>query len=129
MIYIQHKWGADYLVFDEPIQLDPKPITSPQGISIVPGQNVSQIGRKRRSSFEMKPGLYMTYEGQLKLNGFIYAIFNCPQHATPQLQLFGQEKQYRYAFTCVFVHGKFNCFLVGRGGTYGLADIQLDYIA
>jgi len=129
MIQIQHQWGADYLVFDEPIQLDPKPIKSPQGISILPGQSVTQIGFKLRSCFELKPGKHMTYEGLLSHVGIIYAIFHCPQHDDPQLQIFGQEKQYRYAFTCVFVHGKFNCFLIGRGGAYGLADIQLNYLA
>ena len=127
MITITHKWGADYLVFDEPIKPEPVTLTSPSGLSLVPGQQVQQIGHKHRSCFELLPGISMTYEGLLKLDQLTYAIFHCPQHDPQELQLFGQ-KQYRYAFTCVFVQGQFSCFLVGRGGTHGLADIQLDYI-
>jgi hypothetical protein len=94
-----------------------------------PGQWVTKIGSKRRSSFALKAGISMNYQGLLKLGSITYAIFHCPQHDDPQGELFGQQKQYRYAFACVFVNGQFQCFLRGPGGPDGMADLQLDYLA
>jgi len=129
MIDILHKWGADYLAFDEPINLDPVALCSPLNITIQPGQVVTQIGKKRRSSFELLPGFSMIYEGLLTLDRIRYAIFHCPAHDQKQLALFEPSIQYRYAFACVFVTGRFQCFLSGPGGPAGMRDIQLDYVA
>lgn len=129
MITIIHQWGADYLVFDEPLNPDKKTLISPQGIKLQPDQEVKQIGRKRRSSFQLLPGFTMIYKGLLHLDNLCYAIFHCPAHDDPQLSLFGTGIQYRYAFACVFLDGQFQCFLMGRGGPYGLRDIQMDYLA
>lgn len=128
MITIQHQWGADYLAFNEPIHLHPTTIFSPQGVTLAPGQRVSKMGSKRRSSFELLPGKFMTYEGLLWMGDTCYAIFHCPDHDDPQLTLFTNTTQYRYAFTCVFVKGQVNCFLVGPGGTKGVYDIVLDKV-
>ncbi len=128
MVAIVHQWGADYLQFDEPILLDKKTLTSPQGIILQPGQTIKQIGSKRRSCFQLLPGFTMTYEGVIHLDKLCYAIFHCPAHDDPQLSLFAGT-QYRYAFTCVFVKDKFQCFLAGRGGHKGMSDIQLDFLA
>lgn len=129
MIEIVNKWGADYLRFDEPLKLSAKTLTSPFRISIKPGQTVTKIGRKNRSSFELLPGKTMTYEGLLKYKGGTYAVFHCPSHDQKQLDLFGAGIQYRYVFACVFTDRQFQCFLVGRGGPAGMRDIQLDFIA
>lgn len=129
MIAIIHQWGADYLVFDEPVAPEHKVLTSPQGITLAPGQTIKQLGKKRRSSFSLIGPHTMIYEGLLQLDSLMYALFYCKSHDDPQLDLFGTNKQYRYAFACVFVEDKFQCFLVGHGGPKGLRDIQLDYIA
>jgi hypothetical protein len=129
MINIAHRWGADYLLFDEPIQLQETTIISPQGICLQPGQTLSQIGRKRRSSFSLMPGLTMTYQGLLYLDESCYAIFYCPAHEPKQISLFDNTIRYRYAFTCVFVEHQFQCFLIGPGGPKGMYDIQLDFVA
>ncbi|CAN5754397.1 hypothetical protein BH10BAC3_BH10BAC3_12130 [soil metagenome] len=129
MILIIHQWGADYLVYDEPVAPEPKIINSPQGITLAPGRTIKQIGKKRRSCFSLIEPYTMTYEGLLHLNNLCYAVFHCSAHDEPQLDLFGTNRQYRYAFACVFVKEKFQCFLVGPGGSRGLSDIQLDFLA
>jgi hypothetical protein len=129
MLEIIHKWGADYLRFDEPLLLTATTLTSPHGINLQPGQIITQIGHKRRSSFKLLPGHIMTYEGLLYLDQLCYAIFHCPAHNRPQMALFGPQVQYRYAFVCVFVEKNFQCFLTGPGGPKGMSDIQLDYLA
>jgi hypothetical protein len=129
MITIINKWAAEYLVFDEPIHPNPVPLTSPHGITLQPGQQITQIGKERRTAFMLIPGHFMIYEGLLKVNGIVYAIFHNPRHDEPQMQLFGSEKQYRYALACVFVTKAFQCFLIGDGRRLAMRDVQLDYLA
>lgn len=129
MITIINKWAAEYLVYDEPIQPQPVTLTSPHGITLQPGQRITQIGKERRTAFMLIPGHFMIYEGLLKVNRIVYAIFHNPRHDDPQMKMFGSEKNYRYALGCVFVKGAFQCFVIGDGRKGALRDVQLDYLA
>lgn len=128
MLEIINKWGADYLVTDTPIHPLPQPITSVHHITLQPGQWITRIGRIRRTSFMLIPGHRMQYQGLLELQGHTYAIFHNPAHDKPQMSLFGEGRQYRYAMTCVFTDGLLSCFLIGRGGPHGMRDLQLDFL-
>ena len=129
MKQIVHKWGADYLVTDEPVNPAPVTLTSPEGITLEPGRQVKQIGNRRRNIFELKAPHYMIYEGVMRVDGLDYAIFHCPAHDATQLDIFASPIRYRYAFTIVWVNKQFNCFLVGPGGPHGCRDLRLDYLA
>lgn len=119
---IVFKWGADYLETDEPLILEKNDIEK-DDFRIQVGCKVIQIGLKKRSMFSMKDPFYMEYLGILKIGDIKYAIFECPQHN----EVITTTKFY-YAFACVFVHEKFNCFLVGKSGPFGMRDIQLDFL-
>ncbi|BAV04422.1 hypothetical protein SAMN05421788_110157 [Filimonas lacunae] len=120
--------GACYLVCTELPVFIPQPITSTQGITILPGEKVTNIGSRKRTSFSLCPGLYMAYEGLFYLDTLCYAIFNCPQHNQGQRSLF-EQKIYRYAFHVVFdEQTRVACFLVGAGGPKGMRDIILDTV-
>lgn len=130
MITIVEKWGAMYLCFDQKIKITPTKLTTTEGITIVPGEKVTKIGRKKRTTFELQDGVYMEYEGIYKEGNVRYAVFNCPDHqAKPnvQLELFSssrkKEVQYRYVFSCVFIGRKLNKFLVHRANS--CRDIDL----
>lgn len=123
MIEIQSKWGAQYLTYDEPIELEKKNLLSRQGILLKVGDKVTKIGSKKRSNFELNNGFYMEYEGLLTIDKTTYAIFNCPDHNANA----DTNKQYRYAFGAIILNGdELSCFLIC--GNRGAADIQMDYL-
>ena len=124
MITIVEKWGAMYLCFDQKIKITPTLLTTTEGITIEPGEKVTKIGKKKRTSFDLQDGVYMEYEGIYKEGNVRYAVFNCPDHeAKPnvQLELFSSSKkkevQYRYVFSCVFNGRKLNKLLVHRANS------------
>lgn len=125
MITIESKWGAMYLVTDESYTVDPVTLISPEGITLSPGEKVSQIGKIKRTSFEMNDGFTMQYEGLLKVKTITYAIFKSSGFDKGGDDLFTANLTYRYAFAVVFVRGKFECFYIDTG--IGGADIRMDF--
>ena len=59
MISIVEKWGAMYLCFDQKIKITPTLLTTTEGITIEPGEKVTKIGKKKRTSFDLQDGVYM----------------------------------------------------------------------
>lgn len=105
MTEVVYKWGAMYLVSDQPVKTDPVIIKSIQGLTLEPGESISRIGSKPRVRFELKDGNKMTYEGLVVVQGIQYAVFSVPGFDD-------QKLNYRYAFATVFVKEVFHCFLI-----------------
>lgn len=129
MITLIHAKSADYLKFDEPVNIEPKTLLIANGLELVPGMKVTRLGTKARTSFILKDGLYMEYEGIYThpSNGSHrirdYAIFNCPS-----FDISGEKVKYRYAFSIAKENGLCFAFIVGPGGPEGCWDVRLDSI-
>jgi hypothetical protein len=91
MVKYISKAGANYLVSDHKLQTEKVPYA---GIEI--GTKVTKIGSKKRSSFEIKEGFYMRYDGKLFFDSYEYLVFR-----TPFMDESIQEKWYCYVFNVV----------------------------
>lgn len=125
MIDIQSKWGAMYLVTDESYIVDPVTLVSETGVTLTPGEQINQIGKIKRTSFELRDGFTMQYEGLLKVGNVTYAIFKSSGFDTEPGKIEGQIITYRYAFAVVLIRGVLACFYVGKDN-FG-CDIKLDF--
>gem|GEM_PF-3730519 len=83
--------GANFLSAPEPITCDPVPY-----LDMVPGDKVTNLGTKKRSSFGVKSGLYIQYCGMYTLRGIKHLVF-MPTGET----VFWMDKYWYYAFAVV----------------------------
>jgi len=131
MIAIIPKYGAEYLAFDEPVKIRKRSLNFTNNTTLLPGEKVVKIGIKKRTSFELQDGFFMRYEGVLKQNNIVYAVFDVPAHnviPNVQLDLFSKHKvlRYKYVFACAFVKKKVSCFVISS--EKGCRDIDTNYI-
>lgn len=125
--------GVNYMRFpvDYKIEFLQEPLLTRDGNIINIGDRIVKLGPKRRNTFEMKDGHYMTYEGIHIVMGTApfekpfeqrYAIFSTGAHNPA-----GAEIIYKYAFIIVpetINPERVHCFLSGSGK--GMRDIMLD---
>lgn len=87
------KWGANYLVCS-PKEYKPSPETLKFGTTTIhPGTKITKIGERKRTSFEMEDGVYLEYEGTMKIKDSKFCIFN-----SSVIEDSEGEPVYRYVF-------------------------------
>lgn len=130
MISIVEKWGAMYLCYDQKIKISKEDLITKNLIKISPGDKITKIGEKKRTSFILYDGVFMIYEGIYKEGKTKYAVFNCPDHEQKpnvQLDLFSKPKahniNYRYVFSCVFVKDRLSALLIHKNNACSDLDV------
>lgn len=120
---LHYTHGANYLLYDELLELVKEPIKS-HGFTIEVGDKVNRIGKKVRTMFAMQDGKYMQYEGMVKYGNGYLALFNVPTTDEQRIKLNGKEVYMRYALPMVFVAQQFYCFMTGNHK--GMRDVVMD---
>jgi hypothetical protein len=101
--------GAMYVTVEENDVVRKIPVELGDGI-LHPGEFVSKLGEKKRTSFYMQPGFYLRYEGMIES----YLIFN--------VNLYDNKENIFYAFAYVDK----NTLLISSGR--GMWDVRVNHL-